>query len=71
MTEFLNWLNLNQGLIGFLSLLVTLVGFFVVNSNIKVIYRQSQKSGDKGVNQQAQKGGVNQNAGRNAISNKK
>lgn len=71
MADFINWLNHIQGLIGFLSLLVSLVGFVVVNSSIKVLNRQSQKSGSKGVNQQAQNGGINQNSAGNATSNRR
>lgn len=69
MTEFINWLNANQGVIGFLSLLVAIIGFFVVNKNIKNVNKQSQKGGDNSINQQAQNNGKNQNAKRDITNN--
>ena len=67
--EIINWLNVNQGVIGFLSLVVTIIGFFVVTKSIKVINRQSQKGGDSSLNQQAQNSGINQNAKRDITNN--
>lgn len=69
MIEFVNWLNTNQGVIGFLSLVVTILGFLVVNKNIKNVNQQTQKSGDKSINQQAQNNGINQNAKRDITNN--
>jgi|GEM_PF-4311294 len=68
MKGFLSFLDNNQGLIGFLSLIVAILGFFFVSKNIKKIYNQSQKNISGGVNQQAQNNGVNQSAGRDANS---
>ena len=57
-------LNNNQGVLSFLSLIITIVGFFIVNKNIKVNNKQAQRSGNNGINQQAQNHGINQNAKR-------
>jgi len=64
MTEFITLLNDNQGVIAVLVLVAT---FFVAKNFIKKSNKQSQKTGDSGVNQQAQSGGVNQNAGRDVM----
>lgn len=55
----INWLNQNQGVIGFVALLVTVVGFFITNQNIR---SQKQRGGKGSVNQQAM------DSGRNSVS---
>jgi len=69
MNEIMNWLNLNQGVIGFLALIVAIIGFLVVNKSIKTINKQNQKGGDKSINQQAQNNGINQNTKRDIHNN--
>lgn len=68
MTEILNWLNVNQGVTGFLSLLAAVVGFFVINKSIKMVNKQRQKGGNCSINQQANNG-KNQNAKRDITNN--
>ena len=61
MNEILIWLNANQGVIGLLSLLVTIIGFFWVKNSIKTVNKQNQKGGVGSLNQQSQNSSVNQN----------
>lgn len=65
MKTFIDLLNANQWVIGLFSLLVAIIGFFSVTTRIQKISTQSQKTWDNSVNQQAQTGGIAQNAGRN------
>lgn len=48
MQEIINWLNNNQGVVSAIScviaVLVNIIGFTVVNSNIKIINKQSVKN---------------------------
>lgn len=62
-------LNNNQGVLSLLSLIITIVGFFIVNKNIKVSNKQTQRNGNNGVNQQAQSRGINQSARRDLTNN--
>lgn len=45
MTEFINWLNANQGLLALIAIIITIVGFFITNKNVSKIFQKS-KSGD-------------------------
>ncbi len=44
LATILNWLNTNQGLLALVSILISVLGFFITNRNIN--QKQSQKAGN-------------------------
>lgn len=45
MSEFINWLNVNQGLLALIAIFIAIIGFFITNKNVNKIFQKS-KSGD-------------------------
>ena len=45
MKFIIQWLNENQGLIGWMSIIVAIIGFFIANKKINTISQKS-KNGD-------------------------
>lgn len=45
MSEFINWLNANQGLLALIAIIITVIGFFITNKNVSKVFQKS-KSGD-------------------------
>lgn len=51
MSEFINWLNANQGLIALVAIIITIIGFFITNKNVSKVFQKS-KSGDSSTTMQ-------------------
>jgi len=68
--EIIDLLNNNQGVLAFISLLITAGGFGIVVNSINNSVNQPQKNGDNGINQAVNGSGTVHNSG-NAINTKK
>lgn len=51
MTEFINWLNTNQGILALVAIIITIIGFFITNKNVSKVFQKS-KSGDNSTTMQ-------------------
>lgn len=67
--DIMEVLNDNQGVLSALSLIVSLLGFSGIGIAIRTTNKQSQRGGRDSINQQAQNGGLNQNAKGNIKNN--